>query len=336
MLPKVFRVLCALDPKGHQYQKPLLEQMLLLKFHELQGTPTWSLLRKHFHLFNEEVGEISLSVLNRLQKPVLNKKPDVEHWDKQYKLSKVYQSIDDSVTKNARDKSGLRSRPIKITKHAETIQKTQVFLDNLIRAAGNGTFTMLSLVSGPTLATKKWDSKRYKANKWKKETPVARTRTSPMFKKDISNILENRWRLVGEDTGSDWAAKQMADSWPEFAVGLDAPVGENVEEPAEEPAEEEGDDEVGGGMDNADEGDDDGEFVLPGLEDASEASEESGEEEGLRTIQEHEEYMAEFVNVSDEVAERIGGEGSTSESESSEEVRVPAKNVAKSGKRQRV
>ena len=87
MLPKVFRVLCALDPKGHQYQKPLLEQMLLLKFHELQGTPTWSLLRKHFHLFNEEVGEISLSVLSRLQKPVLNKKPDVEHWDKQYKLS---------------------------------------------------------------------------------------------------------------------------------------------------------------------------------------------------------------------------------------------------------
>ena len=46
MLPKVFRVLCALEPKGHQYQKPLLEQMLLLKFHELQGTPTWSLLRK--------------------------------------------------------------------------------------------------------------------------------------------------------------------------------------------------------------------------------------------------------------------------------------------------
>ena len=118
---------------------------------------------------------------------------------------------------------------------------------------------------------------------------------SPMFKKDISNILENRWRLVDEDTGSDWAAKQMADSWPEFAVGLDAPVGENEEEQAEE----EGDDEAVDGIDNADEGDDDVEFVLPGLEDASEASEESGEEEGLRTIQEHETYMAEFVNVLD-------------------------------------
>ena len=147
------------------------------------------------------------------------------------------------------------------------MQRTLDFLNDLITAAGEGTFTM---ITGPK---KVWDSKRYRADAWKKEKPVRRTQTIPMFKKDISNILENRWRLVDEDTGSDWAAKQMADSWPEFAVGLDAPVGENEEEQAEE----EGDDEAVDGMDNADEGDDDGEFLIPGLEDASEESEEARE-----------------------------------------------------------
>ena len=298
--------------------------MLLLKYHELTGTPTWSLIRNHFHLFNEEVGEISLSVLSRLQKPVLNKKPDVEHWDKQYKLSKVYQSVDDSVNKKKRDSSGIRGRPIKIKNHAETIQKTQVFLEALFRAAGSGTFTMLT---GPN---KKWDSTRYKGNKWQKETPVGRTKSRPMFKKDISDIMRSRWRLVEKDTGSHWAATEMAVSWPEFAQGLDAAVVSNAEEPGGEEGDDGSEDAL---IDNAGEGDEDGEFLLPGLE---ETSEESEEDVGAIAIQEQELYMSQFVDASDNDADQPGGDRSSSDGGSSGEVEDPEKGAAKKGKRRRV
>jgi hypothetical protein len=306
MLPKVFRVLSALDPKGYQYQKPLLEQMLILKYHELHRTPTWYLLQNHFHLFNEEVGEISLSVLSRLQKPVLNKKPDVEHWDQQYRLSKVYQSVDDSVNKKSRDRSSIRSKPIKISKHAETIQRTQVFLEKLVRSAGRGTFSMLS---GPK---KTWDSKRYKGNKWEKERSVGRPNTIPMFQTDISVLLESRWRLVVQDTGSDWAAKYMAASWPEYDQGLDVVQGSDDEQNDEE-------EEVDASealMDNANEGDDDGEFLLPSPADESEASEAG---EVFAAIREHEEYMAEFVDVNQRIVEREGEDPSSPGENSNDE-----------------
>jgi hypothetical protein len=176
--------------------------MLLLKYHQNTSSSTWELLTNHFHLFNEELGEVSLSVLGRLQKPVLSKRPDVQHWDNAYKLSKIYQDVDDSVM-SARDKNNTRSKPIKMTKHEETIRKTQDFLDGLIRTAGRGTFSMLS---GPK---KEWDSKRYNCNKWHKESSVGRTKTIPMFQRDISKILENRWNLFQKDTESTWAAMPM-------------------------------------------------------------------------------------------------------------------------------
>ena len=290
MLPKVFRVLCALDPKGYQYQKPLLEQMLLLKFHEYTNSPTWYLLKNHFHLFNEEVGEVSLSVLCRLQKPVLSKRPDVEHWDKSYKLSKVFQDVDDSVM-SARGKNDTRSRPIKMKNHEETIRKTQVFLEGLISTAGRGNFTMLS---GPK---KEWNSKRFRAGEWQKETSVGRTKTVPMFKKDISNILLNRWRLVQKETGSNWAAKNMGSSWPEYDRGL---AGVLEDEEDEEAEGDEGDEIEG----DEDEGDDEGGFLLQG-EDASSAGNIS-EDDNERLIREQEEYMAPFVQS---VEENAGEEG---------------------------
>ena len=323
MLPKVFRVLCALDPKGYQYQKPLLEQMLLLKYHEYQRTPTWKLLTKHFHLFNEEVGEISLSVLSRLQKPVLNKKPDVEHWDKQYRLSKQYQSIDDSVNNVNRDKNHTRSRPIKIKKHAETTAKTQVFLDGLVRSAGDGTFTMLT---GPK---KEWNSRRYRGDAWRREMAVGRRKAAPMFKRDITEILLKRWKLVEQDTGSRWAATHMAGSWPEFSQGLDV-AQEDVEEQSEGGSPNEGDD-LGEGDGEGD--DNDGAFMLPGV---GSESEESEIDAGEMDMQDYDRYMSEFVDVGEENAGRLGGEGSDSDEGAIEEAEEHNSEPSKGRKRQRV
>lgn len=287
MLPKVWRVLCALDPKGHAYQKPLLEQMLLLKHHQYTDSATWYLIKNHFHLFNEEVGEVSLSVLSRLQKPVLNKRPDIEHWDKAYKLSKVYQSVDDSVM-TSREKNNTRSKPIKMKNHEVTIEKTLEYLNFQITAAGEGTFRMLT---GPK---KEWDSKRYRGDSWHKEPPVRRMKTIPMFKKDISEILINRWKLVVKDTESNWAAQKMADSWPEYGQGLDfEPEGSDPDEGDEEGDEMEGDED-----DHGDEGDDESVFSLPGF--ANEGSDSDNESVGLIAIREQEEYMSEFVDAVDD------------------------------------
>ena len=287
MLPKVWRVLCALDPKGHAYQKPLLEQMLLLKHHQYTDSPTWYLIKNHFHLFNEEVGEVSLSVLSRLHKPVLNKRPDIEHWDKAYKLSKVYQSVDDSVM-TSRDKNNTRSKPIKMKNHEGTMQRTLDFLNDLITAAGEGTFTM---ITGPK---KVWDSKRYRADAWKKEKPVRRTQTIPMFKKDISQNLLKRWKLVAKDTESNWAAQNVGASWPEYGQGLDvAADGSDPDEGDDEGDAMEGDDD-----DNGDEGDDDGVFQLPG--DSDDDSESDSEEAGRRQFHEMDAYMSELVDAVDD------------------------------------
>ena len=269
------------------YQKPLLEQMLLLKHHQYTDSPTWYLIKNHFHLFNEEVGEVSLSVLSRLQKPVLNKRPDIEHWDKAYKLSKIYQSVDDSVM-TSRDKNNTRSKPVKMKNHQGTMQKTLEFLRNRITAAGEGTFRMLT---GPK---KTWDSKRYSGTLWRKEHPVRRMKTIPMFQRDISEILINRWRLVRKDIESNWAARNMADSWPEYGQGLDfEPEGSDPDEGDEESDAEEGDED-----DHGDEGDDESVFSLPGV--ANGGLDSDKESVGQELIREQEAYMSQFVDDVDD------------------------------------
>ena len=66
--------------------------------------------------------------------------------------------------------------------------------------------------------------------------------------------------------------------------------------------EEEGDDDVEDPLiDNAGEGDEDGEFLLPGLEATSEESEEDAE---AMAVQEQELYMSQFVDASDDDADR--------------------------------
>ena len=304
MLPKVFRVLCALDPRGHAYQKPLLEQMLLLKYHEYTDSPTWYLLKNHFHLFNEEVGEVSLSVLSRLQQPILSKRPDVQHWDNAYKLSKVYQSVDDSVM-TSRDKNNTRSKPIKMKNHRVTLRKTHEFLYKLIKSAGRGTFEMLS-------GTKKvWNSKRYRCDEWQKEESVRRTKTIPLFKRDISALLLQRWRLVRKDTESNWAARNVAGSWPEYGQGLDVePVVSESED-----QEEEGDENQGDEGEPAGEGDDENLFLLPGAGEESEDSDK--EEDERRVIQDHEDYMAEFVDPENQNVNQLGFDNSSSEDDES-------------------
>ena len=163
-------------------------------------------------------------------------------------------------------------------------------------------------------------------------TSVGRTKTIPMFQRDISKIMENRWGLVQKDTESTWAARNIGHDWPEYADGL---VG--VPDAGDDDSAGSQDEENEGDRDPSGEGDEEGDLI--GHDEEQVGSVSDSEDDDERVIREAEEYMAEFVQPEEESVEEQGLDNPEEEDdrrEAAEEADVASVGCRKKGKRRRL
>ena len=125
--------------RGHPYPKVMLLFMLVLRYWRDTNFCAAQMMRHNMSLFNEELGELTFSILAR---SVLadHTRDDFEHMDRLFRLLRVYRDVkSDVVADNSGASNSLNWRH-KIQKSSDEITSTQLFFKKIIKQMVNGTY----------------------------------------------------------------------------------------------------------------------------------------------------------------------------------------------------
>ena len=125
--------------RGHPYPKVMLLFMLVLRYWRDTNFCAAQMMRNNMSLFNEELGELTFSILAR---SVLadHTRDDFEHMDRLFRLLRVYRDVkSDVVADNSGASNSLNWRH-KIQKSGDEITSTQLFFKKIIKQMVNGTY----------------------------------------------------------------------------------------------------------------------------------------------------------------------------------------------------
>ena len=125
--------------RGHPYPKVMLLYMLVLRYWRSTNFCAAQMMRNNMSLFNEELGELTFSILAR---SVLadHTRDDFEHMDRLFRLLRVYRDVkSDVVADNSGASNSLNWRH-KIQKSSDKITSTQIFFKKIIKQMVNGTY----------------------------------------------------------------------------------------------------------------------------------------------------------------------------------------------------
>ena len=119
-----------LNPTSDAYVKTILCNVLVFNTQLGKMLPPAKLFLEAFSLFNEEVGEMSFSVLSRLTKP--GDLVNMDRINKLYVLVHEYVSVDDDLMVDNNTKA-MRNGFSKFDKDSQTANAVQYFLKGLVR-----------------------------------------------------------------------------------------------------------------------------------------------------------------------------------------------------------
>lgn len=139
-LPALLRTLMMLNPTSDVYVKTIICNTLVFNTQLGKKLPPAELFMRAFSLFNEEVGEMSFSVLSRLSKSgTIN--GDMDRINKLYVLIHEYVSIDDNLMVD-NNKKAMRNGYEKIAKDSLTSVAVLQFMKGLVRRLKYNQFRM--------------------------------------------------------------------------------------------------------------------------------------------------------------------------------------------------
>lgn len=147
-IPHLYRLFCASvmlrDSRvagkhiAHNYPKMILANILILEHWRVSGYVGRKVMNNNMHMFNEELGEISFSVLSRC---VLgdNNKSDFGHMQKMYKLLPVYRELRDDMLRDTTSSESINSRHY-IKEDDANVRVATLFFQRTIRQIVNGEY----------------------------------------------------------------------------------------------------------------------------------------------------------------------------------------------------
>ena len=123
---------------SHNYPKMVLANILILEYWRVSGYVGRKVMHNNMHMFNEELGEISFSVLSRC---VLgdNNKSDFDHMQRMYKLLPVYRELKDDMLKDTTSSESINYRHY-IKEEDANVRVAALFFQRTIRQIVNGEY----------------------------------------------------------------------------------------------------------------------------------------------------------------------------------------------------
>jgi hypothetical protein len=123
---------------AHNYPKMILANMLILDYWRSTGYVGRKIMDRNMHMFNEELGEMTFSVLSRC---ILgdNNKSDFGHMQKMYKLLPVYRELKDEMLKERKSFDSINYRHT-IKPGDDNVRVAELFFQRTIRQIMNGEY----------------------------------------------------------------------------------------------------------------------------------------------------------------------------------------------------
>ena len=125
--------------RGHPYPKIMILFLLVLQHWRTSKYCGYEMMRSNMSMFNEELGELTFSILAR---SVLadHTRDDFVHMDRLFRLLRVYRDVkSDVVADNSGASNSLNWRH-KIKKDGEEVMATELFFKKIIRQMVSGTY----------------------------------------------------------------------------------------------------------------------------------------------------------------------------------------------------
>jgi hypothetical protein len=199
----------------NSYQGAMVMHLLILLYQRKHNLPMWQMYTMSASVFNEEVGEISLSVLGRVTLGD-TLKSDFEYMTKMYSLQHQYRAVSDDVRKDERRKRRNRHNHYKLEKRVLAQTKVTAFMLDAIVKIEAGTYRVY---------TGKTEKKN--PSYFKDAVPDAETRKEPnnimsfwlghsSNEKNIGKILDHIKKKAMKKYCGDWGKQKIAGIWPEM------------------------------------------------------------------------------------------------------------------------
>jgi len=117
--------------RSHDYPKVILSQLLLLEYWRVSDHVVWRMMEKNMGCVNEELGELTFSILSRC---VLGDhiKSRFDHMNSMFKVLPSYRAIKEEVLADQASSSSLGWRH-SIKSDCEEVKSTSLFFKNMIK-----------------------------------------------------------------------------------------------------------------------------------------------------------------------------------------------------------
>ena len=218
LVTKHFALILRLNLMFHQknaYQGAMVMHLLILLYQRKHNLPTWQMYTMSASVFNEEVGEMSLSVLGRVTLGD-TLKSDFEYMNKMYALQHQYRAVADDVRKDEGRKVRGQHHNYKLDKRVLAQTKVTAFMLDAIVKIEAGTYRVYT---GKTEKTNPAYFKDAVADAATRKEPID---TMPIWlghssdENELVVILENIQKKAFKKYCGDWGKQKIADVWPEF------------------------------------------------------------------------------------------------------------------------
>ena len=261
----------------NQYARGLICD-LLVQYHQCQNDlAPWKLFMADLHCFNEEAGEISLSVLGRMTQ-ANSQRRNIDGMASRYRLARPALKVSHYLDrKNSASVVPNRTRKYTVDRKGEEVTTTVTFFRKVIRQCMANIFQVVDphvikikkssdmaakLLRGSAMPKKiwvpqgevhvrfmkqvnfmqaKWFDKEYCefAHRWFEDAPVAAARQRMIEGEDFETVLDEELRGESSDEEEEFDEEQASEVECDDALVVDDSLELSSEE-SESPAEDEG------------------------------------------------------------------------------------------------
>ena len=187
-----------------EYAECVAMHMNTLSYVKHHNTPAWQMMVNHFGCFNEELGEISLSVLSRAMLGD-NHKHKIEHITEMYRLTPLYRAVCSDMKEQVGHlyKKEHSNRTLQVD--GPEVQRVVRHMRMIVQSFHDGSYTVYDGCE-----------RAYKSADYAEEHQIFVYDPVPLWKDDIGKDVFDLLQHCGAKYTRPWVATH-SDIWPESA-----------------------------------------------------------------------------------------------------------------------
>jgi len=187
-----------------EYAECTAMHMNTLAYMKIHDTPTWRLIVNHFNCHNEELGEMSFSVLSRAMLGD-NHKHKLDHMNEMYKLTALYRNVCGEMKVQVGHLYKKEHSNRNVDMRGPEVRRISRYMREVVRSFHDNSYTQYD-----------GSARSYKSSDYAEEHQIFVFDPPLLWKDDISQDVFDLVQHCGRKYTRPWV-QNHADIWPESA-----------------------------------------------------------------------------------------------------------------------